>query len=71
VLTHNVWLMSWRVLVTLIGWFLLIRGAVRVLIPETIMGYAAKMIRNKQLIPAAGVVSGIIGLVLCYFGYVA
>jgi hypothetical protein len=29
------------------------------------------MIRNKQLIPAAGVVSGIIGLVLCYFGYVA
>ena len=71
VLTHNVWLMSWRVLVTLIGWFLLIRGAARVLIPETIMGYAAKMIRNKQMIPAAGVVSGIIGLVLCYFGYVA
>ena len=47
VLTHNVWLMSWRVLVTLIGWFLLIRGAARVLIPETIMGYAAKMIPQQ------------------------
>ena len=71
VITHNVWLASWPVLITLIGWLLLIRGTVRVLIPETVMGYAAKVLGNKQLIPVAGVVTGIIGLVLCYFGYVA
>ena len=71
VLSHNVWLMGWPVLITLIGWLLLIRGTVRVLIPETVMGYAAKVLGNKQLIPVAGVVTGIIGLVLCYFGYVA
>ncbi len=71
VLTHNVWLMSWRVLITLIGCLLLIRGAVRILIPETIMRYAAKMLRNKPFIPVAGAVTGILGLVLCYFGYVA
>jgi hypothetical protein len=35
------------------------------------MGFAAKVLGNKQLIPVAGVVTGIIGLVLCYFGYVA
>ncbi len=71
VLTHNVWLLSWRVVITLVGWLLLIRGAMRILIPETIMSYAAKAIRNKPLIPVAGGVSGLIGLVLCYFGYVA
>jgi hypothetical protein len=71
VLSHNVWLMGWQVLITLIGWLLLIRGTVRVLIPETVMGFAAKVLGNKQLIPVAGVVTGIIGLVLCYFGYVA
>jgi hypothetical protein len=71
VLSHNVWLMGWPVLITLIGWLLLIRGTVRVLIPETVMGFAAKVLGNKQLIPVAGVVTGIIGLVLCYFGYVA
>src|SRR5271170_193355 len=60
VITHNVWLMSWRLLITLIGWLLLIRGTVRVLIPEKVMGYAAKVLGNKQLIPVAGVVTGII-----------
>src|SRR5271163_2787194 len=71
VITHNVWLASWPVLITLIGWLLLIRGTVRVLIPETVMGFAAKVLGNTQFIPVAGVVTGIIGLVLCYFGYVA
>jgi hypothetical protein len=31
VLTHNVWVANWRVLITLIGWLMLIRGAVRIL----------------------------------------
>jgi hypothetical protein len=71
VLTHNVWTANWRVLITLIGWLMLFRGAVRILIPETIMGFAAKAIRNKQLIPIAGAVTGVLGLVFCYFGYAA
>jgi len=71
VLTHNVWIASWRVLITILGWLLLIRGTVRILIPETIMGYAAKILRNKQFIPVAGVITGILGLAFCYFGYVA
>ena len=70
VLTHNVWAANWRVLITLIGWLMLFRGAVRILVPEVIMGFAAKVIRNKQLIPVSGVVTGVLGLVFCYFGYV-
>ena len=69
VLVHNVWAPNWRVLITLLGWLMLIRGAVRILAPETIMGFAAKLIRNKQLIPISGVVTGVLGLVFCYFGY--
>jgi hypothetical protein len=71
VLTHNVWAANWRVLITILGWLMLIRGAVRIVAPETIMGFAAKVIRNKQLIPVSGVVTGVLGLVFCYFGYVA
>jgi hypothetical protein len=71
VLTHNVWLASWRVLITLLGWLLLIRGAARVLIPDTLIGYAKRMFRNKQIYPISGAVLVILGLVLCYFGYVA
>jgi hypothetical protein len=69
VLTHNVWIASWRVLITLIGWLMLIRGTVRILIPETIMGYAVKLIRNKKFLPVAGAGTGLLGLVFCYFGY--
>ncbi len=71
VLTHNVWTANWRVLITLIGWLMLLRGAARILIPDTIMGYAAKLVRNKQFYLVSGIVLIILGLVLCYFGYVA
>jgi positive regulator of sigma E activity len=71
VLTHNVWAANWRVLITLIGWLMLIRGAVRILAPETIMDYAKNVLRNKQIMPIAGGVTGVLGLVFCYFGYAA
>jgi len=71
VLTHNVWAANWRVLITILGWLMLIRGAVRILAPETIMGFAAKVIGNKQLIPISGIVTGVLGLVFFYFGYMA
>jgi hypothetical protein len=71
VLTHNVWVANWRVLITLIGWLLLIRGAMRILFTDTVMGYAKKFIHNKQVYPVSGAMLVILGLVLCYFGYVA
>lgn len=70
VLTHNVWVASWRVLVTLIGWLLLIRGAVRILVPD-VRRYAAKYIGDRRLYTVSSAVLVILGLVLCYFGYVA
>jgi hypothetical protein len=71
VLNHNVWAANWRVLITLIGWLMLIRGAVRILAPETIMDYAKNVLRKKQIMPIAGGVTGVLGLVFCYFGYAA
>ena len=55
----------------MIGWLLLIRGAARILITDTLIGYAKALIRNKRLYPVSGGVLVILGLVLCYFGYVA
>jgi uncharacterized protein YjeT (DUF2065 family) len=71
VLVHNVWTVNWRVLITLIGWLLLIRGAARILITDTLMGYAETLVRNKRLYPVSGGTLVILGLVLSYFGYVA
>jgi hypothetical protein len=70
VLTHNVWVASWRVLITLIGWLLLIRGAVRILVPD-VRRYAAKYVGDSRLYTLSAAVLVILGLVLCYFGYIA
>jgi hypothetical protein len=69
VLNHNVWTLGWPLIVTLIGWALLIRGAVRVAVPDLILGYAARFIGNKRIYPFTGAAAVILGLVLCYFGF--
>jgi hypothetical protein len=51
VLVHNVWTVNWRVLITLIGWLLLIRGAARILVTDRLMGYARHSSATSSSIP--------------------
>jgi hypothetical protein len=69
VLTHNVWVADWRVIITLLGWLLLIRGAVRVLIPDQVKGFGTKVLKNSNAVTAILAVTLLLGAVLCYFGY--
>src|SRR3972149_2382108 len=46
VLTHNVWAPRWYVIITLIGWLGLLRGAMRILLPQQSMAIAAKMVER-------------------------
>ncbi|MFY9840367.1 MAG: hypothetical protein WAK55_28645 [Xanthobacteraceae bacterium] len=46
-------------------------GAARILVADRLMDYAKHSHRNKRLYPISVGVLVIIGLVLCYFGYVA
>lgn len=71
VLIHNVWALNWRVLITLIGWLMLVRGAARILVTDTLMRLPKTVMRKKQFYPISGGVLVILGLVLCYFGYMA
>lgn len=71
VLTHDVWLASWRVLITLIGWVMLLRGAVRIIAPDTVMGFAKTLVGKRPIYPVTGILAVILSLILCYFGYIA
>jgi hypothetical protein len=70
VLTHNVWIADWRIIITLLGWFLLVRGAVRVLIPDQIKPIGTKLLRNANVVTGSVAATFVLGLVLSYFGYV-
>jgi hypothetical protein len=70
VLTHNVWIADWRVVITLLGWLLIARGAVRVLIPDQVKPFGEKLLKNANVVTGSLAGTIVVGLVLSYFGYV-
>jgi hypothetical protein len=71
ILTHNVWALDWRVLITLIGWASLVRALVTIFAPQWIASIGAKLIEWRGVFAAAAVVDLVIGAILSYFGYFA
>lgn len=69
--THNVWEAGWPVIITIFGWLAVIGGAARMLFPQTVMGVGEKMLSNKTYLTAGGAIEGLLGLWLCYVGYLA
>ena len=69
VLNHNVWIADWRVLITLLGWLLIVRGAVRVLIPDQVKPLGAKLLKNANAVTGSLAGTIVAGLILSYFGY--
>jgi len=65
---HNVW-SGWPVLVTVMGWLLVIGGLLRMLLPRQLANMAVDMtVDPKMLLVPAGTLC-IIGLFLSYKGY--
>jgi hypothetical protein len=69
VLTHNVWVADWRIIITLLGWLLIVRGAVRMLVPEQAKALGAKLLKNTNVVTGSLAATTALGLVLSYFGY--
>ena len=70
VLTHNVWVANWRVLITLIGWLTIIKGAIRLLAPAQVTNVGRRLLAKPQVLTTAAVIWIALGAVLCFFGYV-
>jgi len=71
VLTHNIWMRDWRVIVTLIGWATIVRALVTVFQPQWIVAAGRELLKHSRFFFAAAAMNLIIGLVLSYFGYIA
>jgi hypothetical protein len=69
VLTHNLWVADWRVIITLLGWLLMVRGAVRLLIPAQVKALATKLLKNSTMVCAGLGATIALGVVLSSFGY--
>ncbi len=70
-LTHNVWALDWRVLITLTGWASLVRALVTIFWPRWIVSSGAWLIERKGAFPVAAALDLIVGAIWTYFGYFA
>jgi hypothetical protein len=67
--SHNVWVWRWPVIITLFGWALLLGGAFRVMAPQVAQQIGSQMMKLDHITRVAGVLWGLLGLYLCYQGY--
>jgi hypothetical protein len=70
VLAHNVWEPDWRVLITLLGWFVAIGAAVRIVMPERTQRLGYRFLKqNPHSVRTTAIVYLAVGAVFCFFGY--
>jgi hypothetical protein len=64
---YNVWSADWRVLVTLLGWLTVIKGAVIMLFPSSMMLLYRRFLSN-HLLTYSGIYALVLGGLLLFLG---
>jgi hypothetical protein len=66
---HNVWSTDWRVIVTLLGWLTVIKGAVILLFPSSMLLLYRRFLSN-HLLTYSGVYAVVLGALLLFLGLI-
>lgn len=69
VLSHNVWLMGWPVMITIVAWLVLIAGLIRLFAPEYSIKMAQWWLRNPAYFITVTVICLLLGIYLLYMAY--
>lgn len=69
VLHHNLWVADWRVVITLLGWISVLKGAVRIVFPTFGSGIAKAYADSRALLASNAVLILIIGAWLTFEGF--
>jgi hypothetical protein len=68
ILTYNIWDSTWHVLISLLGWLVLVRGAFILFLPNQTQKIVEKVRSKMNLVPIILVVCVLLGCVLIYLG---
>jgi hypothetical protein len=66
---HNLWVPDWRVIVTILGWLLIVRGVSNLVFPGTVQTLGDRMIASHGGILAGAAVTIVLGAILSIMGY--
>lgn len=70
VISHNFWTLDWRVIITIIGWASLIKGTIRVVIPQYVDVLDKNWMLSNTSYYTTFIITFLLGVSLCYFGAV-
>ena len=66
---HNLWVPDWRVIVTVLGWLLVLRGIMLLVFPVTVQTLGDRIVASQSGIVAGAAVTFVLGAILCLMGY--
>jgi hypothetical protein len=69
VIVHNVWVIGWPVIITVIGWLAMLAGVARMLAFDRIRSIGRAMIERTSLFGVSGIVMAALRAYLAYVGY--
>lgn len=69
VLVHNVWVAGWEVLITIVGWAMVLKGVLLALLPVEFEKLVNVLLKKSWLLTLGGALWVIGGLVLGYYGW--
>jgi len=66
---HNLWVSDWRVIVTVLGWLLVLRGVMLLVFPAAVQTIGDRMVASEAGVIAGAAGSFVLGAILCIMGY--
>lgn len=69
VVSHNIWVADWRVIITILAWLSLVKGVTRIMAPKFAIKKAKKCIENSASYYMTGLLLLGISFFLIYHGY--
>ena len=69
ILTHNVWVANWTVMITIIGWLGFIKGIWIIVFPNTVPKFMQAYQKNENLLIVHSIGVFVFGAVLTFFGF--
>jgi len=71
ILSHNVWITDWSLMITIIGWAALIKGIWIIVFPNSVVKFIQVYQKNKRLLIVHPIVALALGVILTFFGFFA
>jgi heme O synthase-like polyprenyltransferase len=69
IISHNIWIKNWPVIITVLGWVIFFCGIIRLFFHKHVMQYMAKQAANKSFFVSVGILMFIFGAYLASKGF--